>query len=98
MKDSIIPVGDSYRRFAVVEAPQAFLLEVVPAGNKPNAPFAQAVESYFRFFSQDGQFDLLLGVRKDLAGWYSPEASREEYLNHVHNWTQLNGKAKVATI
>jgi len=81
-----------------VESPQAFLLEIVPAGSRPQEPFASAVESFFRFFSQDGQFDLLLGVRKDLAGWYAPKATREEYLNHVHNWAQLNGQSKVATL
>lgn len=98
MKDSIIKLGETYRRFAVVESPQAFLLEIVPAGSKPNDPFNQAVASYFRFFSQDGQFDLLLGVRKDLATWYAPHATEKEYLNHVHNWKQLNGQAKVVTL
>jgi len=97
-KDSIIKLENSFRRFAVLEGPQAWLMDIVPAKSSPREPFMEATNGFIlRFRSEDAKHDLLLGLRKDFQSWYAPFATDQEYLNHLANWQALNGASKVLT-
>lgn len=97
-KDSIIKLENSFRRFAVLEGPQAWLMDIVPAEASPREPFMEATNGFIlRFRSEDAKHDLLLGLRKDFQSWYAPSATEQEYLNHLANWQVLNGASKVLT-
>ena len=98
-KDSILKLSAGYRRFAVAEGPMAFLIDMVPPGTSAREPFNEAVGGKcWRFRSECGGMDLLVGVRHDQRDWYAPEATEEEYRNHLHNWRALNGEKRVATL
>ena len=99
VKDSIVAtLTHGYRRIAVMEAPMAFVCDLVPA-NATVRPIMDEImsDARFRFRSDDGLMDLVLAVRRDLTQWCTPAATAKEYEHHVHNWRVLNGQAKVLT-
>lgn len=97
VKDSILPLPDgTFRRVAVIEGPMAWLMDVVPVGVSMREPLASAAIEIGRVPFADGRHELIVALRKDLAHWYAPTATAEQYENHIANWTLLNGEARVA--
>ncbi len=76
--------------FACLEGARPWFADIIAAGDPLREKFTAAVMpgSIITFASKCGQFDLVLGVRREFPNFDMPEASEEQRAHSVRFWNQ----------
>lgn len=96
--DSIIENKFGIKAVGIVEGTQGQWIDLVPAGAKPEPWFEEAVVKIFRFKSECGTMDLLLGVPKHCKDWRMPEKSEEEMFRSRRQWKVISSNTLLDAI
>jgi len=88
-KGSFVRTELGVYEFACIEGTKSWFADIIPAGDSLRTKFCAAITGeVIRFRDVTGQFELVLGVRREFPDFDMPEKSEAERLHSIAFWNQ----------